>query len=85
MVVRSGFERAVAESLKLHGYAEFLPLCRPLPRFANGRRPNEEAGRVLSPGYVFARYRPWPAPRIVEIPGVSRLVSFDNRIAVIPS
>jgi len=78
--VRPGFERAVSGSLQRRGYVEFLPTYKPLYERTAARA----GGRVLFPGYVFCRYVRFPAFRIVEIPGVVRLVGFGNKVALIP-
>lgn len=78
--VRPRFERAVSGSLQRRGYVEFLPTYTPLFE----RTPARADGRVLFPGYVFCRYVRFPAFRIVEIPGVVRLVGFGNKVALIP-
>jgi transcription termination/antitermination protein NusG len=62
--VRPRMENEVAEGLSNRGYGCFLPLCC---------RPHQ-ARKALFPGYLFCRYIRTPTFRIVEVPGVLRLV-----------
>jgi transcription antitermination factor NusG len=78
--VRAGFERPVSVALQTRGYVEFVPTYTPRYQRAAPR----QGWRVLFPGYVFCRYIRFPAFRIVEIPGVVRLVGFGNKVALIP-
>lgn len=75
--VRANHERAVAKQLDVHGYEPFLPMSSSEPR------PGRPAGRPLFPGYVFCRYQPCPTVRMVQIPGVVRLLSYGNGPAVL--
>lgn len=67
--VRAGCEKTVSFCLRERGYEEFLP-------FSRGFRHRAERSREfpLFPGYVFCRYVRVPRHRIVEIPGVVRVV-----------
>ena len=76
--VRCGSEAAVSKSLTVRGYTVFLPTCSGTETNSKVRR------RALFPGYLFCRYLCAPAPRIVEIPSVIRLVSEGQRAAAIP-
>ncbi len=77
--VRPGIERTVSRSLQLRGYVDFLP-SYPISH----SKKSHEAGTVLFPGYVFCQYLRHPCFRIVEIPGVVRLVGFGNKVVAIP-
>lgn len=67
--VKVNRERGVATILRQAGYEEFLPLYR--PRGPHVTTPREQP---LFPGYLFCRYN-WRNPyRIVQAPGVIRLL-----------
>jgi transcriptional antiterminator NusG len=74
--VRANHERTVADQLQAYGYEPFLPMCS-TP--AAERRPRTP----LFPGYVFCRYRLRPSIRIVQIPGVVRILSHGQTPAVL--
>jgi transcription antitermination factor NusG len=75
--VKAGTERKIADSLILREYELFLPIYR-----KRGRITTQE--RVLFPGYVFCRYLEQARHRIVEIPGVVRLVGLSKTPIPIP-
>jgi transcriptional antiterminator NusG len=67
--VKVNREQAVAMILRRAGYEEFTPLyCRREPRARAGRQ------RPLFPGYIFCRYTTRIAYRIVQAPGVIRII-----------
>src|SRR5690349_21421445 len=72
--VRAGSEKAVKHGLQQRGYEEFLPLSK--------RIEGREA--ALFPGYIFCRYIPAPKYRIVDVPGVIRLVVLAGELISIP-
>jgi transcriptional antiterminator NusG len=76
--VRANHERAVADQLAVYGYEPFLP-TRPAP----ARRLKRRAGAPLFPGYVFCRYRVQPAFRILQVPGVVRILTHGTTPAVL--
>jgi transcription termination/antitermination protein NusG len=77
--VKAGMERLVAEGLRSRGYNEFLPCYQ-----RRTIRRSEAREQVLFPGYVFCRYLACPRHRIVEIPGVVRLVGLPKLPIPIP-
>lgn len=67
--VRANREQSVADQLAMHGYDAFLPTTP-------ARCPAPHPRRLpLFPGYVFCRYKLTCDVRIVQIPGVSRIVA----------
>jgi transcription antitermination factor NusG len=74
-------ETAVDRSLRSRGYDTFLPLGESGDETPVRRARPEKA---LFPGYVFCKFVSQPSSRIVEAPGVIRLVGFNNRIAAVP-
>jgi len=82
--VRPGAERAVSRSLRTRGYVDFLPLYKPQQLWNIPSDTSVVPEKVLFPGYVFCRFIQAPAFRIVEIPGVVRLVGFNRKVAAIP-
>jgi len=79
--VRSGCEHAVQSGLQQTGYEEFLPTAV----VRQSRRGTVRRVRsALFPGYIFCRYIRYPRFRIVEIPGVIRLVGIGKTPLAIP-
>lgn len=76
--VRSNHERTVAEQLQVYGYEQFLPTY--VPASATGKA---QSPCPLFPGYVFCRYLQHPACRIVQVPGVVRILSCGGAPAVL--
>lgn len=77
----SRFEKSVARQLEDRGVECFLPIYRSWRRWADRRKQVEMA---LFPGYVFVRIALQDRLRVLEIPGVVRLVSFNGQPAPLP-
>jgi transcription antitermination factor NusG len=74
-------EKCVAKQLEERRVASFLPLYRSWRRWADRRKQVELA---LFPSYVFVHI-PWQERlRVLQVPGVVRLVSFDGKPAPLP-
>ncbi|MBS1849833.1 MAG: UpxY family transcription antiterminator [Acidobacteria bacterium] len=74
-------EKSVARQLEERRVASFLPLYRSWRRWADRRKQIELA---LFPSYVFVHI-PWEERlRVLQVPGVVRLVSFDGKPAPLP-
>lgn len=69
--VQSKTEKAVNASLQYRGYESFLPTYRQTRRWSD-RQVVLDA--PLFPGYLFCRWKRDPPHRIVDVPGVIRLV-----------
>lgn len=67
--VKVNREKSVSAMLRRAGYEEFLPLYR-----ARGARSPLRYPRPLFPGYLFCRYDSRISFRIIQTPGVIRLV-----------
>src|SRR5690348_15368650 len=68
-------EKSVARQLDERSINCFLPLYRSWHRWADRRKQVELA---LFPGYVFVRIDPRERLRVLQLPGVVRLVSFNG-------
>src|SRR5262245_35513265 len=79
--VHAGAERSVSRSLAVRGYESFLPLCKTVAKRSGCILVSD---KPLFPSYVFCRYMPNPSFRIVEAPGVIRIVGIKNRPSPIP-
>ena len=74
-------EKAVAEQLNIRQVETYLPL------YLSARRWAERRALVqlpLFPGYVFVRLRAGERIRVLDHPGVLRLVTFNGRPAPLP-
>ena len=69
-------EKRVAEQIKRRSFPCFLPLYRSVRRWKDRRK---ELDLVLFPGYVFVRLALENKLRVLELPGVVRLVSFNGQ------
>lgn len=69
--VRSQFERRVRDGLAAAGFEPYLPLYRERTRWSDRR---QIAERVLFPGYVFSRFRQEERRRVIEVPGIVRIL-----------
>jgi transcription antitermination factor NusG len=67
--VKSGVERAISAQLTVRGYEHYLPMFASKARSGGGLQ-----WRPLFQGYVFCCYDAHNPYRIVQIPGVIRLV-----------
>jgi len=74
-------EKCVARQLEVRGIDFFLPLYRSLRRWKDRRKMIDLA---LFPGYVFVRMALENRFRILGLPGMVRLVSFDGKPAALP-
>ena len=74
-------ERRVAEMMAQRKLRGFLPVYRSLRRWKDRRKQMELA---LFPGYVFVRMALRDRLRVLELPSVVRLVSFNGQPAVLP-
>jgi transcriptional antiterminator NusG len=77
--VQTSRERLAAAHIESRGYEMFLPLAA-----APSRRPRGSSPSALFPGYLFCRYRATHPFRIVDAPGVIRIVSTAGAPARIP-
>lgn len=73
-------EKRVAEQLAVRGVKHFLPLFASLRRWKD-RRVNLEL--PLFPGYVFVRLALRDRLKVVQVPGVARLVGFNGTPAAL--
>lgn len=71
--VRIHRERLVGDVLREHGYDQLVPVVK------TSQRAGKKREQVLLPGYVFCRYKLRPTYRIVQAPGVMRLVGVAGR------
>ena len=78
--VRANRERTVASDLERHGYAPFLPTYRfRQSPHASGLR------RALFPGYLFCAYTLANPYRILQSPGVVRIVGIGREPMAVPT
>jgi len=73
-------EKRVATQIERRNFSCFLPLYRSVRRWKDRRKELELA---LFPGYVFVRMSLENKLRVLELPGVVRLVSFNGQPASI--
>ena len=74
-------EKSVARQLEERSINCFLPLYRSWHHWADRRKQVELA---LFPSYVFVHIDPRERLRVLQLPGVVRLVSFNGRPAPLP-
>jgi len=74
-------EKRVAQQIEQRSIACFLPLYRSVRRWKDRRKELELA---LFPGYVFVRLAFEDRLRVLQLPSVVRLVSFNGRPAALP-
>ena len=74
-------EKCVRRQLEERRIESFLPLYRSMRRWKDRRKEIEFA---LFPGYVFVRIRERERFRVLDLPGVVYLVSFQGRSAALP-
>jgi transcription termination/antitermination protein NusG len=77
---RSRHEKVVSDQLRSRQIETFLPLYRTVRRWKNGDHAVE---LPLFPGYTFVRVAVDDRIRVLKIPGVVRLVSFNGKPAPI--
>jgi transcription antitermination factor NusG len=78
---RANHEKRVAEQLKGRTVEYFLPFYKSVRRWKDRRVQLE---LPLFPGYVFVRLPLRDRLRVLEVPGVVRLVGFDGHPAALP-
>jgi transcription antitermination factor NusG len=74
-------EKQVARTFGERGVECFLPLYQKLHQWAHDRR---EVNLPLFPGYVFVRISQNERLRVLQVPGVVRMVSFNGELAELP-
>ena len=74
-------EKRVAQQIEGRRLSCFLPLYRSVRRWKDRRKELELA---LFPGYVFVQMSLANKLRVLEVPGVVRLVSFNGQPAALP-
>jgi transcription antitermination factor NusG len=77
----SRHEKVIAKQLEDRGIESFLPLYRSWHRWKDRRKLVELA---LFPSYVFVRIEAQERLRVLEVPGVVNLVSFNGEPAALP-
>jgi transcription antitermination factor NusG len=77
----SRHEKTVAEHLRQREVECFLPLYETVRRWNNGRH---RVQLPLFPSYVFVRMGVRDKLRVLQVPGLSQLVSFQGAPAVLP-
>lgn len=77
----SRHEKRVAEQIERRSVQCFLPLYRSVRRWKDRRK---ELSLALFPGYVFVRMELQDKLKILQLPGVVRLVSFNGKPAMLP-
>jgi transcription antitermination factor NusG len=75
-------EKVVAQQIERRNLRCFLPVYRSVRRWKDRRKELELA---LFPGYVFVRMLLENRQRVLELPGVVRLVSFNGQPAALPA
>ena len=71
----SRHEKRVAEHFAQRGVEHFLPLYETIHRWNNGRH---RVQLPLFPGYIFVRIALSDRRRVIEVPGLVRLVGFNS-------
>jgi transcription antitermination factor NusG len=74
-------EKRVAEQIEQRHIPCFLPLYRSVRRWKDRRKELELA---LFPSYVFVRIEPQTRLRVLNLPGVVRMVTFNGQPAALP-
>ena len=74
-------EKSVAEHLRQREVESFLPLYETLHRWKNGRH---RVQLPLVPGYVFVHLALREKLRVLQVPGIVELVSFNGVPAALP-
>ena len=77
----SRHEKTVAEHLRQRGVECFLPLYETVHRWKNGRH---SVQLPLFPSYVFVRMEVRDRLRVLQVPGLVQLVTFQGAPAVLP-
>lgn len=74
-------EKKVAEQLDRRSIEQLLPLYHAMRQWKDRK---VRLARPLFPGYVFVRIASQQQLRVLEVPGVARLVGFGNQPARLP-
>ena len=74
-------EKRVAAQFEARGVEHFLPLYRSMRKWSDRR---VQLDLPLFPGYLFARFAPSARLRVLEAPGVVRLVGFSGQPCALP-
>ena len=74
-------EKRVVQQIERRRLSCFLPLYRSVRRWKDRRK---ELDPVLFPGFVFVQIKLQDRSRVLQLPGVVRVVSFDGRPAALP-
>lgn len=82
LYTRARHEKRVAEQIEGRRMSCFLPLYRSVRRWKDRRKELELA---LFPGYVFVHMPLSNKLKVLEVPGVVRLVSFNGQPAALPT
>jgi transcription antitermination factor NusG len=69
-------EKRIAEQIKRHRFCCFLPLYRSMRRWKDR---SKEIDQVLFPGYVFVQMALEDKLKVLQLPGVVRLVTCKGR------
>ena len=77
----SGHEKRLAEQIEPRRLSCFLPFYRSVRRRKDR---GKELGPVHFRGYVFVQRKLQDRSRVLQLPGVVRVVSFDRRTAALP-
>ena len=80
LYTRSRHEKRVAETLGQRGFDTYLPL---VPRVSEWHDRKKTVYWPLFPGYVFVRFRPGEAARVLAVPGSVQVVGVAGRPAPI--
>src|SRR5271155_5354276 len=78
---RANHEKCAAEQLEQRVIEHFLPLYETVHNWKDRHKRME---LPLFPGYIFVRIPLQERLRVLVVPGVVRLVGFDNRPAALP-
>src|SRR5215469_9877403 len=74
-------EKRIAEQIENRRFCCFLPLYRSVRRWKDRRK---QIDQVLFPGYVFVQMALEDKLRVLQLPGVVRLVSFNGQPVALP-
>ena len=81
LYVHSRFEKKVDEQLSQRGYETYLPLVVRMRKWSDRMKKVEEP---LFKSYLFVRADVRRYFEVVDLPGVTRFVSFENKPVVVP-
>lgn len=81
LYTRSRHEKRVAEALEQRGFDVYLPM---VPRVSDWHDRKKTVLWPLFPGYVFVRFQPVDASKVLAIPGSVQVIGVAGRPAAIP-